>query len=169
MGVVGDVQNDGVPAGGHQGRQRRPELREGHIIGRHMSPDVMHRDKGHVQGQGYPLGKVCPHQKRADEPRGAGGRHGIQLASGDARLLQRLLGHQRDLFDVLAGCDLRHHAAIEGVHIRLGIDHVGQDLSPVPGDGAGRLVTGAFDSQDQLAHCSSPPHAMTMAFSTGWS
>ena len=145
VGVVRHIQDDRVPAGGHQGGHGRLQLRKGHVIGGHMAPDVVHRHKGHVQGQGGGLCEIGPHQQRADKARGAGGGHRVQVGQADARLLYRLLRHQRHLFDVLAGGDLRHHAAVKGVHIRLGIDHVGQDLPAVPGDGAGRLVTGAFD------------------------
>ena len=54
-----------------------------------------------------------------------------------------------DRADVIAGRELRHHAAVRGVERDLGCDRLGQELRPPPHDGGGELIAGGFDAQDE--------------------
>ena len=144
MGVVDHIQNDGMSARSHQRRHGRLQFGEGDVIGCHMAANMMHRHEGLVQRQRSGLGKVGTHQKCSDQTGSTGGCHRINIGQLDSRLLDGLFRHQRDLFHVLAAGDFGHHTAVKGMHIGLRIDHIGEDFPPVPGDGAGRLITGTF-------------------------
>ena len=113
-----------------------------------MAPDVVHRDQGHPQGVGHGFGEAQAHQHRADEARGIGHRHRVDILAGAARLPESLLRQGGDGLHVLAGGDLRHHAAVEGVEVRLGGDGVGEDGAAILHHGHGRLVAGGFKGQD---------------------
>ena len=138
-----------------------------------MAADVVHRDERHIQRVGRALGKVQPHEHRADETRRVGRGHGVDVFFLDARLLERLIGQRGDGLDVLARGDLRHDAAVERVQVSLRRDGVGEDLAPVFDDGDGCLVAGGLESED--LHCSASASAapnsfvMMMASSFGWS
>ncbi len=105
------------------------------------------------------------------------GRHGADVRPPAARLLQRLLRQRGNDLHMLPGGDLRHHAAVEGVHIRLGGDDVGEDLPPVLHHRRGGLVAGGLKGQDLHKRPSSPASAeaaeksrvMMMASSLGCS
>ena len=84
-----------------------------------MAADVVNRDQGDAQRQGGGLGKVDPHQHRADQARGKGDGHRVQVSAGKLRRGQRLLGQRDDGLHVFARGDFRHHAAIELVHFNL--------------------------------------------------
>ena len=107
---------------------------------------MVHRDQGHTQRVGGGFGKADAHQHRADEPRCVGDGHGIDVLFGQSGVGQRLVRQGSDGLYVLAGGDLRHHAAIEGVHIRLGQYGVGQQRPPVPDHGHRCLVAGGLES-----------------------
>ena len=107
---------------------------------------MVDRNQRQVQAEGQGFGVVDPHQHGPDEARGVGDGHGINVPLGHLRPGERQVRQARDGFHMLAGCDLRHHSAVDGVHIRLGGDGVGQHGSPVPDHRHGGLVTGGFDS-----------------------
>ena len=118
----------------------------GDIIGCDVPPDMVDGHQGHVQGKGGGFGEVHPHQHRPDEPRRVGDGHRVNVPPGDARLDQGLVREARDGLNVLAGGNLRHHAAIDGVHVRLGGDGVGQNRPPVSHHRHGGFVTGGLHS-----------------------
>ena len=113
-----------------------------------MAPDVVHRDQGNPQGVGGGLGEADPHQHRADEARGIRHRHGVDVLPGQARIPQSLIRQTGNGLHMLAGGDLRHHAAVQGVHVRLGQDGVRQHRPPVPHHRRGSLVAGGFKGQN---------------------
>ncbi len=55
--------------------------------------------------------------------------------------------HLVDLFNMLSGCDLRHHASVQSMEGDLGGDHIGQDFPAVLHHSRRRLVAGAFNRQ----------------------
>ena len=85
--------------------------------------------RGRSRAMRGPLGEVDPHQHRADEAGGIGDRHGVQLGAAQSpaprqeprRATGRLTG-----LDMLAGGELGHHAAVDGVHLDLGGHAAGQ-------------------------------------------
>ena len=110
-----------------------------------MAPEVVDRDEGPVQSQGRALGEVHPHQQCADEPGAVGHRHRVDLGLAEPRVRQGLVRQSGNGLHVLAGGDLRHHAAVDGVHVRLGQDGVAEDLPSVPDHRRRRLVAGGFN------------------------
>ena len=137
-----------MTAGHHQAQEGGLQIREGQVVGGDMAPDVMHRNQGNIQRHGRGLGEVHTHQHRADEARGIGHRHSVNILPGQSRLGQRLIGKAIDGLDVLAAGDLRHHAAIFPVKGHLGGDAVAKNLPSILYDGHGSLVTARFHSQN---------------------
>ena len=157
-GVVGGAAEDGVvaviphqhdmavPSTDDQRQKGRLQLRVGQIVGRHMPPDMVHRDQRLGGGQRQSLGKVDPHQHRADQAGGGGNGHGVGLPDRKTRLLQRSSSHAADGFGMAAGGDLRHHPAVQLVFLHLGMDHRGQNPSAVLYDSGGGLITAGFNA-----------------------
>jgi hypothetical protein len=52
---------------------------------------------------------------------------------------------------VLAGGELRHDAAVEGVQLDLGGDDAGEQAAAVADDGGGGLVAGGLDAEEVQA------------------
>ena len=107
----------------------------------------MHRNERHAQRVGDGLGEAQPHQHRADQARRVGDRHRVDVPLRHARVRERLVRQRGDGLDVLARGDLRHHAAVERVHIRLRRDGVREHAPPVLDDRHRGLVAGGFKSQ----------------------
>ena len=139
------VHDQGGAAGDAQAHKGGLQLRVGDVICGDVPSHMVHRDQGQVQGHGRPFGEVHPHQHRPDEPRGVGHRHGIQVPLGQARLNHRLLRQAGDRLHMLPGGDLGHHAPVDGVHLDLRGDAVGQHGPPVPDHRGGGLVAGGLD------------------------
>src|SRR5258708_12864294 len=61
--------------------------------------------------------------------------------------------------EVIAGRELRYHAAEFPVQVDLRVDDVGEDAAAVLHDGDGRFVAAGFDAQGQCHVCSfsTPP------------
>ena len=107
----------------------------------------MHRNERHAQRVGDGLGEAQPHQHRADQARRVGDRHRVDVPLRHARVRERLVRQRGNGLDVLARGDLRHHAAVERVHIRLRRDGVREHAPPVLDDRHRGLVAGGFKSQ----------------------
>src|SRR5258708_16726046 len=56
--------------------------------------------------------------------------------------------------EVIAGRELRYHAAEFPVQVDLRVDDVGEDAAAVLHDGDGRFVAAGFDAQGQCHVCS---------------
>ena len=137
-----------VPAAGHQAEERRFQFRVGQIIGGNVPPQMVHRHQRLAAGVGQPLGKVDPHQHRADQPRRKGHGHRVHVGHGHVGVGQGFLHRGADIFDVAAAGDLRHHAAVQRLLLDAGADHIGDQRPAVLHDGGRRLVAGRFDSQN---------------------
>ena len=107
---------------------------------------MVHRDQRHAHRIGGRFGKADTYQHRADESRRVGDGHGVDVLFGQSGVRQRLVRQGGNGLHVLAGGDLRHHTAVEGVHIRLGQYGVGQQRPPVPDHSHRRLVAGGLES-----------------------
>ncbi len=105
---------------------------------------MVHRDQGHPQAVGHGLGEAESHQHGPDEPRGIGDGHGVNVLPGAVGVRQGLFRQGRDGLHMLPGGDLRHHAAIQCVHIRLGGDGIGQDVPSILHHRHGSFVAGGF-------------------------
>ena len=142
------VHDHGVAAGDTETHKGGLQVGVGDVVGGDMGPDMMDRDDGHIEAVGHRLSKVHAHQQGANEAGGIGYRHGVDVAPGDPRLSEGLVGQPGDGLDVFAGGNLRHHAAVNGVHIRLGGNGVGQDGAAVPHHRHGSLVAGGFNGKN---------------------
>ena len=143
--VGSHVHDQSSAAGDAQTYKGGLQIWMGDVVGSDVSPHMVHRDQRTVQRHGRPLGKVHPHQHRPDEPRGVGNRNGIQLSLGQARLGYRLFRQSGNRLHMLPGGDLRHHAPIDGVHLDLRCNTVGQHRPSVPDHRGSGLVTGGLD------------------------
>ena len=114
---------------------------------------MVYGNQGLAHSQGRRLGEIHPHQHRPDQPGGIGHRHRVQILPGQSHVQQRLIRQGVNGLDVLAGGNLRHHAAIEPVQVHLRGDAVRQHLPSVPDDGHGGFVAGGFHSENiQISH-----------------
>ena len=147
VGIIPHVHEQRVAAGHAQRQERRLQLRERQIIRGDVAADMMHRNERHAQRVGDGLGEAQPHQNRADQARRVGDRHRVDVPLRHARVRERLVRQRGNGLDVLARGDLRHHAAVERVHIRLRRDGVREHAPPVLDDRHRGLVAGGFKSQ----------------------
>ena len=120
----------------------------GDVVGRNVAPHMVHPDEGLVQSIGCRLGKIHPHQHRADEAGGVGDRHRVDVLFSDPGLPQGPVGQGRDSLHMLAGGDLRDDPPVGGMHIGLGGDGVGEHRPPVPHHRHGGLIAGGLHSQN---------------------
>ena len=77
-----------------------------------MAPNMMHRDQGLAKGHGSCLGEIHTHQHRADQARGVGHGHSIDIFPCQVSLLQRLVRQSVNGLDVLPGSNFRHNTAV---------------------------------------------------------
>ena len=145
FGVILDIHNHAVAAGHHQTEERRFQLRKGQIVGSDMTPDMMDRNQRDLQSHGRCLGKVDTHQHRTDETRRIGDTDSVNVLPGDTCRLQCLVGQTINGFDVLAGGDFRHYAAVGLMDSHLRRNAVGQHRPAIPNHGHRRLVAGGFN------------------------
>ena len=146
--IVQHIYNHGMSAGDHQAQKRRLQIGIGQVVGRNVAPDVVHRDQGLVHGEGSGFREVHAHQHGANQPRGIGHGHGINVVPGQARVDERLVSQAVNGLDVLPGGNLRHHTAIEPVQVHLGGNAVRQHLPAVSDNGNGSLITGGLHRQN---------------------
>ena len=78
-----------------------------------MSAQMVHGDEWFLRRKREAFCKIQAHQHRADEPGRKGDRHAANFIQRRARFVQRGPRHLRDMFDVAAACNLRHHAAVK--------------------------------------------------------
>ena len=83
----------------------------GHIVGRNVRTQMMHRNERLMAGQSHSLGKINPHQQRANQPRRKGDGDAVNVAQSASRPLERERHHRRDIFLMTAGGDFGYHAA----------------------------------------------------------
>ena len=145
FGVILNIHNHAVAAGHHQTEERRFQLGKGQIIGGNVAPDMVDRNQRDLQSHGRRLGEVDAHQHRTDKARRIGDTDGINVLPGNARRLQCLIGQTIDGFDMLAGGDFRHHAAVGLMDGHLRRDTVGQHRPAIPDHSHRRLVAGGFN------------------------
>jgi len=74
-------------------------------------------------GKGHGLRRLEAHHQRAGQTRPLRGRQCIKLFDGDSCDTQCLLGHQNQIPQMFARCQLRNHAAIFRVQFDLGGNH----------------------------------------------
>ena len=94
--------------------------------------------------------RLChAHKQGSHQTWAVGDCHRVRLRQENPRCAQRFLDHLVDPLNMFPGSDLRHNAAIEGVEIDLGRDHVGENFSSISDHRRRSLVTGTLNCQDQ--------------------
>ena len=144
VGIGANIGDEGIASRNTEADKGGLQLRVGDVVGGDVAPDVMDRDQGHPKGQGGRLGEVHPHQHRSNEAGGIAHRHGVNVPLGQPGIGKGLVRQSGNGLHVLPGGDLGHYAAIQGVHIHLGGNGVGQHHTAVPDHRCGSLVTGGF-------------------------
>ena len=109
-----------------------------------MAPDMVHRDQRHPKAVGHGFGKAQAHQYGPDETGGVGDGHGVNILPGAAGVRQGFFCQGRDHFNMLAGGQLRYHAAIQSVEVRLRCNGIGQHPPSVLYYRHGGLIAGGF-------------------------
>ena len=142
--IIPDVHDHGVAPGDGQCQEGWLQLREGQIVGGDMAPDMVHRDQRHPKAVGHGFGKAQAHQYSPDETGGVGDGHGVNVLPGAAGVRQGFFCQGRDHFNMLAGGQLRYHAAIQSVEVRLRCNGIGQHPPSVLHHCHGGLVAGGF-------------------------
>ena len=137
-----------MTAGDHQTQKRRLQLRIGDIVGSDMATDMMHRDQGLIQRQRCCFSKIHAYQHRADEAGRIGHGHRVDISAGQPRSLQSFLRKAVDGLHMLAGGDLRHHAAVDPVQLHLGSNTIAKHFSSITDDGYGSFITRRFNRQN---------------------
>ena len=126
VGVVRHIHDQRIAAGDGQRQKRRLQFRKGQIVGGDVTPHMVHRDQRNAQRPRGGFGEADAHQHRTDQARRVGDGHRVNIPLCQSRVAQRLIRQSGDGLYMLAGRDLRHHAAVQGVHVRLGENGVGQ-------------------------------------------
>lgn len=102
--------------------------------------------QGNLQTIGHGFGHGHTHHQGPDEAGALGGRQTVHLLEANPGLVQGSLDHRRDIFQVAPGRQLRDHAAIHRVQLKLGGHHTPQQAPPVLHHRGRGLVTGCLDS-----------------------
>ena len=138
-----------MSSGGNQGDigefrlllfQKRGEEMPDNMVNPHIG-DALYRRNG--------LGKGKADEQRADKAWSLGDGQAVKIVQGDACLFQGRLHHRIDVFQMLPGGKLWHHAAVWAVHRHLGVDDIAQQGVAVAQNRCGCFVAGAFNAEDE--------------------
>ena len=99
-------------------------------------------DHGDTEGEAEPLGKVSPHQQRAQQSGSAGEGDGIELIGANARATYRLTDDGDDVLLVGTGGELGYDAAVGRMYGLRG-DDIAQQLTTAQ-HGRRGVVAGAL-------------------------
>lgn len=115
-------------------------------IGEDVCLQVVHFDERNVESLCKTLGEGRADKEGTHQARSARERHGIELIGGDVRLLECHHHGWHDVLLVSAGCQFRHHAAVEFVHF-LGSGDLAEEQSALE-YGSGCVVAGRFNGEN---------------------
>jgi small subunit ribosomal protein S21 len=111
----------------------------------------MHRNQRQSQRGGDSRGIGGPGQQGPDEAGSGGIGDAVEIAVAECRLLQRLPCQHAEAGDMVARCQLRHHAAVIGMHVRLAMQHVREQAAAAVAapavEGDTGFVAGGFDAE----------------------
>ena len=124
------------------------QRRIGQARGQGVAFQVVDRDQRLAARQRQRLGGDQPHHHAANQARPGGGRDGVDIVQGEARIGQRPLDQRGKLFGMRARGDLRHHAAIGAVLVLLRGDALGENVAARIDDRSRRFVAARFDAKD---------------------
>ena len=113
----GNIDQQRVPARNQQRGERRYGVRMLERLREEVPLHVVHTDDRLSRAVGEPLGVTHPDEQRAHQPRCIGHCNDIDVRQAHGGLAEGLLDDWHDGGDVRAGCDLRHYAAEDAVHV----------------------------------------------------
>ena len=110
---------------------------------------VMHADGGHVEAEGQRTAHHRADHQSADQAGARRERHRIDVHRTAAGVVEERVQQRHDLAHVVAGCEFRHHAAVQGVQFDLAVEGVGEQAGARVVEGDAGLVAGCLDAEDQ--------------------
>ena len=116
-----------------------------------MPFEVVDPVEGPTEPKGHGPTEGEPHQQTAHQPGATGGGDGVELAERHTRRFEGLSADGRPIGQVLARGDFGDHATIGLVGGELARDHRSQHAPPAIDHGAGGIVAGGLDSENQGA------------------
>ena len=149
-----------MPAGNHQRqeslreRERRPLLLQ--VGGEDVALQVVDRHDRESEAVGEALGAGDADQQRADESRRARDGDGIDIGELHASVGERAVHERKEVLQMLARRDLRHHAAERLMALDLRRDVVHAHAAVVVHEGHGRLIARRFDPQNHAGVSTKP-------------
>jgi len=84
-----------------------------------VSLKMIHPDQWLAGRKRHSLGELDAHKQRAHQPRSDRDGDSIQLRGLNTRLFQRGIDDRRDVSEMVAGGQFRHHAAVRLMHLDL--------------------------------------------------
>ena len=91
-----------------------------------MRLDMVYLVKRLIVNDGEGAGGESADKQRADQSRRVGDGDGVDIVPGAISVRQGFFDDRVDNFQVAAGGDFRDDAAVFGVDVNLGIDHIGK-------------------------------------------
>ena len=150
-------QQVGMPAGGHQAGQRKAGVGRrvgfGEPGGVDVALQMVHAQQRHIQRPGDGFGGVEAGQQRPGQPRPVGYGHRVDVLQPHPAIAHRPLQRRRQVANVLPRGQLRHHAAIGRMELRLRRDDVRPQDAPVFHHPGRRFVAGSFNAQNLQRCC----------------
>ena len=156
--VGSDLDNVRVTTGNNQTDTRQRDLRMRQKVRVNMPFDMVHADERFFQRISQPLGCAQANQERTDQPRPHSHSDGVELCKAVAAFCQRFFYDNINVFQMLARCHLRHHAAKFFMDLDLRRNHIRADLMAIADHRTGCFITAGFNGQDhtfQFIHFSS--------------
>jgi len=143
-----DPGDHGVAARDQQGQEREFRLARLQHRRQQMPFQVVHRDQSGPRGRRQPGGKGAAHQQGSDQSRAGGVGDAVDILPFQAGGVEGFRHQGVDAASMVARRQLRHHAAVFGVHRRLAVQDVRQQPALAVIDGRGGLVAGGLDAED---------------------
>ena len=138
-----------MAAGGHQADKRRLQVPVRDVVRADVALDVVDRDERLARRVRQRLRRGDADEQRAHQARAVGYGDGVHVRKGHVCLFEALVHDRVHALHMLAGGDLRHHAAVHRVQRNLRGDDRGDDLPAVADDRRRRLVAAGFNRQDR--------------------
>ena len=133
-------------------RHQQQQVGKIHVVGQpggqRVAFEMVDRDQRQPMDEAEGLGGDEAHHQPADQPGPRRRRYGCEVTEAEAGLAHRRLDQQVQPFDMGAGGDLGHHAAIGSMQVELCGDRSGKDPAVRGHQGRRRLVAARLDAQD---------------------
>jgi hypothetical protein len=158
----GDLHQHAVAARDQQRDEREVRRRVFQHRRQQVALHVVHADRRHAPGPRQAAAHAGPHQQRPDQPGPGRVGHPVECLGRRAGLFKHLFYQRKQLADVVAGGELRHHAAELGMQLHLAVQGVRQQAALGVEHGHPGLVTGGLDAEH--SHCLVPRGCLPCAY-----